>query len=71
MHRGLVAAKDAGAVERHLVDEAHKGILDVGKIAIGVQVLEVDIGDDRQRRQKLEKGAVALVSLGDQVFPAS
>ena len=37
------------------------------EVAVGVEVLEVDVGDDREHRREREERAVELVGLGDEV----
>ena len=62
---------DAGgdrAVERHAVHEVEKGALHVGHVAVAVHVLAIEIGDDGEDGRELEKGAVALVGLGNQIL---
>ncbi len=63
----IVVAGNGHPIERHPVHEFDEGVLHVGHVAIAVHVLAVDVGDDGKDGRKLEKRAIALVGLGDQV----
>ena len=66
LHRRVVEAQHGAAVEGDLVHEAEEGLLDVGEVAVGVEVLAVDVGDHGQGRGELEERAVRLVGLRHQ-----
>src|SRR3546814_8134197 len=59
----MVEAKHRGAIEGHIFDELDERALDVVETAIMVQMLRVDIGDDRDRPVEAQEAAVALVGL--------
>ena len=63
LHRRMVEAHHGEAVERQVLDEGQKGVLDRVEGLEMVEVLGVDVGDDRHVRRQLEEGAVALVGL--------
>src|ERR1035441_7051437 len=65
---GIVVAAYDQAVEGHAFHKFKEGAVHVAHIAIAVHVLAVNVGDDRDNRRKLQKGAVALVRLRDQVL---
>ena len=69
--RLIVGAGDHGAVERHLVRELDKGLLEVGPAAVALHVLVVDVRNHGDRRRQLQKRPVALVSLDDHVVAAA
>ena len=54
------------AVERHAVGEADERLLDVLVVAVVVEVLGVDVGDDGDGGREVQERAVGLVGLGDQ-----
>jgi hypothetical protein len=62
----VVGAQDdeAGRVQR--LQEPVEGRLDRGQVAVVVQVVGLDVGDDRAVRGQQQEGAVALVGLGDE-----
>jgi hypothetical protein len=55
----------ATPVERDARQEPHERVLDRAEIPIVVEMLAVDVGDDRDRRLHVEERAVRLVRLGD------
>jgi hypothetical protein len=57
----IVGGKHHRAIERHAVREAEEGVPDVVEALVEVEVLEVDVRHDRDRRREEEEGAVALV----------
>src|SRR3546814_3559539 len=59
----MVEAKHRGAIEGHIFDELDERALDGVETAIMVQMLRVDIGDDRDRPVEAQEAAVALVGL--------
>src|SRR3546814_4400207 len=63
LHLGMVEAKHRGAIEGHIFDELDERALDGVETAIMVQMLRVDIGDDRDRPVEAQEAAVALVGL--------
>ncbi len=67
----VVGARDDRAVERHLVGERDERLLQVLEIAVALQVLLVDVGDDGHRRRQLQERAVALVGLDDHELAAA
>ena len=66
LHRGVVEAQHRAAVEGDLVHEAEEGLLDVGEVAVGVEVLAVDVRDDGHGGGELQERAVGLVRLRHQ-----
>src|SRR5262249_49297404 len=69
--RGVVEAEHGRAVERDLVHEAQEGLLDVREVAVGVEVLAVDVRDHGDGRRQLQERAVGLVGLRDHVLAAA
>ena len=65
---GIVKAEDCGAVKGDLVDELQKDGLDLIKVPVMVQMLQIDIGDHLQYRREFQKGAVRFIGLGHQEF---
>ena len=63
LHLGMVDAHHREAVERDVLDEGAEGLLDRVEGAVVVEVLGVDVGDDRDVGRQLEEGAVGLVGL--------
>ena len=63
LHDRMVDAQHGKAVERDVADKALEPCLQRGEIAVIVEMLGVDVGDDRDRRRQLGEGAVALVGL--------
>ena len=53
----------ASAVEGHVLDELDEGVLDPLEAAIMLEMLGIDVGDDRDRAVEAEEAAVALVGL--------
>ena len=51
------------AVERHVLDELDERLLDRVEAAIMVEMLGIDVGDDRDRAVEPQEAAVALVGL--------
>ena len=60
---GMVDAEQGRAVERHILDEFDEGVLHLVERAIMVEMLGIDVGDDRDRPVEPEEAAVALVGL--------
>ena len=65
---GIVVAGHDNSVERHAIHEFEEGAFDVLQVAIAIHVLAVDVGDDRNDRRELQKRAVTLVGLGDEIL---
>src|SRR6516165_166229 len=55
-------------VKGDLIEELDERLLNVGHVAIAVQVLAVDVGDDRENRPQLEKRSVAFVGFRDEIL---
>ena len=65
LHDRMVDAQHREAVERDVADESLERLLQRGEIAVEIEVLGIDVGDDRDRRRQPGEGAVALVGLDD------
>ena len=63
LHRRMVEAHDGEAVEREVLDQGEKGLLDGVEGLEVVEVLGIDIGDDGDVGGQLEERAVAFVGL--------
>ena len=63
LHRGMIEAHDGEAVKRQILDQGEKGLLDRVEGLEVVEVLGIDVGDDRDVGRQLEEGAVAFVGL--------
>ena len=61
----MVEAHDCRAIKRHIFDKFDKGPFDGIKIAIMVEMLWIDVGDNRQRAIKAQEAAVAFVGLNN------
>ena len=60
---GMVHAHHREAVERHVLDELAVGLLDLFEPAVMLEMLGIDVGDDRDRPVEAEEAAVAFVGL--------
>ena len=70
--RIIVAPDNDASVKGHVIGILHKGIGDFVESPVVVEVIIVNIGDDRQRRREFEgKNRPRLVGFGDQIFPFS
>jgi hypothetical protein len=67
----VVGAQDHGAVEGHAVGVHLERILDGGQVGIEIEMLEVDVCDDGDRRGQVHELAVAFVRFGDDVAAAA
>ena len=63
LHDRVIGAHHGKAVERDVVDEGAEGVLDGVEGLEVVEVLGVDVGDDRDVGRELEEGAVRFVGL--------
>ena len=61
LHRRMIVAHDGEAVERQVLDQRQKGVLDRVEGLEVVEVLGIDVGDDRDVGGQLQERAVALV----------
>ena len=59
----MIDAEQGGAVEGHVLDELDERVLDLLEAAIMVEMLGIDVGDDRDRAVEPQEAAVALVGL--------
>ena len=64
----MVEAQDRRAIEGHVLHELDERVLDPVEAAIMVEMLGIDIGDDRDRAVEPEKAAVAFVGLDHHPF---
>jgi hypothetical protein len=63
LHLGVVEADGGEAVEGDVLDEVHERLPHPVEVAVVVQMLGVDVGDDGHRRLQAQEAAVALVGL--------
>jgi hypothetical protein len=70
-HAGMVQTQDRQPVERHLVDEGEKTVHEAVHRLIKIHMLAVDVGHHGDSGREEQKGAIALIRLGDQKFPLS
>src|SRR6185503_346517 len=66
LHVLIRQTEDNRTVKRNFVDELDKSRSNIVERGITVQMLPVDVGDHRQNRGELQKGAVALIRLHHQ-----
>ena len=59
----MVDAEQRRAVEGHVLDELDERVLDLLEAAIMIEMLGIDVGDDRDRAVEPQEAAVALVGL--------
>jgi hypothetical protein len=59
----MIEAHDAEAVERHVLDELAEGFAHGVEIAVVVEMLGIDIGDDGDVGRQFQEGAVGFVGL--------
>ena len=60
---GMVDAHDGKAVERHVLDELAEGLAHLVEGAVVIEMLRIDVGDQRHVGRQLDEGAVGLVGL--------
>ena len=63
LHFRMVGAHHAEAVERHVLDELPESLANLVEGAVVVEMLGIDVGDDRDVGRQLQERAVALVGL--------
>ena len=59
----MIDAQHREPVEGHVLDELDEGVLDRIEVAVMLEMLGIDIGDDRDRPVEAQEAAVALVGL--------
>src|SRR5579883_1991860 len=64
----IVGRGDDPAAIGHGIQELAKRLLDRGNVSEVVQMIRLDVGDDRDLRAQLEKSAIELVRLDDEKF---
>ena len=66
-HVRIVDTQHGHAIEGQALAEVDEGLLQALEImAIGVHVIGVDVGDDRNHRREIEEGRIRFVCLGHQ-----
>mmetsp|Transcript_6954 Transcript_6954/g.29338 ORF Transcript_6954/g.29338 Transcript_6954/m.29338 type:complete len:488 (-) Transcript_6954:357-1820(-) len=66
LHARVVGAHHRGAIEGHAVQELDEGpVQALHRVPVGVHVVLVDVGDDRQHRAEFQEGGIAFVRLDD------
>ena len=70
-HAGIIAADHVEAVERNLVHELDKGVVDGLPGPVVVQMVFVHVGDHVDDGEQTEEGAVGFVGFGDEVMAAA
>ena len=69
---GVVGAQHGDAVERQALQEIDEGLLQPAEVvAVGLHVVGVDVGDDRDHRRQEQEGGIRLVGLGDEEVAAA
>ena len=63
---GVVQTQNDATEERHPTREVDERLADRFEIRVGVEMIEVDVGDHRDDRHQAQKAAVELISLRDQ-----
>ena len=63
LHLGMIDAQHREPVEGHVLDELDEGVLDRVEAAVMLEMLGIDVGDDRDRPVEAQEAAVALVGL--------
>jgi hypothetical protein len=69
---GVVVTQHGKTVERQALQELDEGAVQALRIAaVGVHVVEVDVGDHRQDRVQMQEGRVRLVGFHHQIAPGA
>ena len=63
LHLGMIEAQHRRAVEGHMFDELHECVLDPVEVAVMVEMLGIDVGDDRDGAVEPQEGTVGLIGL--------
>ena len=63
LHFRMVRAHHAKAVERNIFNELAESLANLVERAVVIEMLGIDVGDDRYLGRQLQEGAVALVGL--------
>ena len=66
--QGIVVADHDHSVEGDVIHKIQESAFDVAHVAIAVHVFAIDVGDDGENWRELEKRAVTLVGLGDEIL---
>src|SRR5579884_1817680 len=64
----VVQTGNTTSVEGHAVHELDEGVLYVLHVAVAIHVLAVQVRDNSKNRRQLQKRAVALIGLCDQIL---
>ena len=67
----VVEAQNGRAIKRNLCDERRERCADLFDARVVIQMLAVDVGDDRDDRRQLQKRPVAFVAFDHQVIAFS
>src|SRR5213076_3183134 len=62
---GMVDAQNRKPIERDVSDKNLERLMQCRDVAVKIEVLGIDVGDDRDRRRQARKGAVAFIRLDD------
>ncbi len=71
LHLRMIDAQRGNAVERDVGGEGDECLAQRLERPVVVEVLGIDVGDDRDRRRQLDHRAVELVGLGDHPVAAN
>src|ERR1700758_2159331 len=59
----MIDAKRSDAIEWNVANKGLKGLAQRVEAAVEIEMLGIDVGDDRDRRRKSCEGAIAFVGL--------
>src|SRR5262249_3642192 len=68
LHRRFVEAKNGCAVKGDLVQEGQESRLNILEVSVIVEMVRLNVRDDRDGRRKEQEGAVALVGFKDNII---
>ena len=71
LHLGMVDAERGKAVEGNVLDKGVESVAQPIESAVMVQVLGIDVGDDRNSGRQPNESAVGFIGLGDHPAPAA
>src|SRR5690606_6527805 len=71
LHLRVIDAQDGRTIERNVLDEFHERLSHSVEAAVVVEMLRIDVGDDRNGAIEAQKAAVALVGFNDHPLAAA
>src|SRR5574344_1600872 len=67
----IIEADDNLSVKRNFVRKSDKGVLDFFDVAVSIEVIRVDVRDDRGRGHHREEAAVEFIAFRDEIIAAA